>query len=365
MKKTGLFLLILLSILSCDVYAPYTPIDPVEQDLLLVHSSWENIAYLINYDNFEIIRTINLNVRESLHFFDVCPSTNNDYLIFAGVLASAPSLPAYFLNYNIERDSIESYYPLGIRETAVPRICAAYNSTEQDLIYYYTHKNGTYAVNFHTQKSRRVSSEKDFPRKFYVPQNKNWIVLNDYTVRSDYSNDYSELKFYSPNSILSEHEFTLNLNDEDGINFKDMTYSEADNKLYISYLISQQGAIRESAFFGSYNLITQELDTSKVKLDWSSTPYQIAYNSDREECYMIGESNILYVIGLDSARYYLKNTVVISDKSIGESNVFVTPDNNYGLISSFWDNKIFVVDLNEMEVIKSVSVLMPSKMIAI
>lgn len=360
--KTFLFVcIIMLLFISCDDIIDYQS-EYEEHNLILIYAYQGNDFTLMDNNTLEIKQEVTLNTPSNFYSMGMCISTNNDYLLFVGKYLDDLEEEYHMVKYDISADSIEGIFSLGLKKIGYPKMIAAHIESEPGLIYLYSDEIGTSAIDLFQESCKRISSKKDFPKDFYYSSDLGWFIVNNYYPRTSYSFSYTELELFEIDSRLKNNNYVLNEKDVDSVVVKDMVYSKDNNKLYISYLLSQQKAIRQSAFFGSYDLILNELDTSKVIIPWSTNPYQIEYNAERNECYMVGESDILYVIDLDSSKYMIKDTVVLTGKTQGPSDMLVCPITNYILVTSIYDNTIYVIDSITKEIIKTITVGNPLQM---
>ncbi len=358
-KTTPFILILLVGILFPSCERVYPSSDYEEHDLLVVYKNKGNDLFLVDPYVFTIEEEVSLDISGDFFPTSMCVSTNNDYLVFTGRYEDDPKREYYIVKYDISADSVAGIFSLSLKNLGYPKICAAHLNDEPGLIYLYSHSCGTYKIDFLKEKFGVISLAQNLPKDFYYPPGSNWIVRNNYYPNTIYSSSYTELEFFDIESRLRSREFILNKHDIDTIDVNDMEYSNKDEKLYVSYLLSQQKAIRESAFFGSYDMITQEFDTSNVVLPWSTNPYYLAYNQERDECYMIGETDHFYVIGLDSTEYYIKNVIELTDKTTGPSRIAVRSDGKIAFVSCIRDNKVYVVDLETKQVLTTISIESP------
>jgi hypothetical protein len=364
-KIFSIILIVLVVILIPSCERVYPPSDYEEHDLLVVYENKGNDFYLIDPYLFTINKEVNLDISEDFFPTSMCVSTNNDYLLFTGRYEDDPKRNYYIVKYDISADSAAGIFSLGLKELGYPKICAAHLDDEPGLIYLYSNNGGTYKIDFLKEKCSVISFAQNLPKDFYYPPETDWMVRNNYYPNTIYSFSYTELEFFSIESHLRNCEFILNKHDIDSVVIKDMKYSSKDEKLYVSYLLSQKKAIRGSAFFGAYDMLTLEFDTSHVVLPWSTNPYYLAYNSGRDECYMIGETNQFYIIGLDSTEYYLKDVIELTDKTTGPSRIAVRSDCNIAFVSCIRDNRVYVVDLETKQVYTTISIETPYQLVLI
>ncbi len=154
-------------------------------------------------------------------------------------------------------------------------------------------------------------------------------------------------------------QFTLNKNDKDSISIYDFEFSK-DNRLFITYQLSNGRSRDLESYFGSYDLGTKQLFRSQLKFPWSLSGYYLGYGVNRNEVYAIGSNGKFYIINPDT--YSLIDTINLS---IGgeQSPIVISPDDNFAFVSYPKSNAIFVIDLNRREVIKTISVKKPYNMI--
>jgi hypothetical protein len=346
-------------VVSCDIFNP--PGEVIEHNLLVAYKNKGNEFYLIDYNTYEIEPKI-LQNSDSLSFVKMFTSTNNDYLIF---IAQDTSNMGFVVCYDISKDSIDNIFPLHLQYVRPASTIAAHLSTNPGLFYLYSPNIGMYSVDYITEKVNLVSTEKYTYRDYFAFPNNKWIMIFKEIPSNEYSYSYSELEFYKVNSKLQRIDFVLNKNDVDSIAVNDMIYSEKDDKLFLSYLTSQRKDVFEKAYFGSYDMTTLKFDTSHVVLPWSNNPYYIAYSSDRDECYMCGASSTFYIIGLDSTKYYIKDTVELIGKISSPSRIAVRPDHRMAFVSCYNNNLVYVVDLETKQVHTTISIDTPYQLVFI
>ena len=356
-----ILLLVFLLVLSCGRFTP--PVEEIKHNLLIVYPNSGNKIYFVDTELNEVKYSKTIFNVDSLSFNRMCVSTDYDNIYFIGHLRTAGNeFPAYAVKYCISKDSVTNIIPLGINQLGAPRICPVILKHNLEILYLYSSNHGIYSINFASGEIMQLTFDKVSPIEFYpIPEN-NWFIVIKELPYTNYSYAYSELVIYKYNSNLSNIDFTLNKNDVDSIAVLDITYSEKNNKLYITHLSSQQKSIGEKGYFSSYDLSTGKLKINSLELPWSSNPYYLEYSAENDECYTIGESSNLYIIGLDSLNYYIKETIILDDKTNGPSRVVISPDNTTLYISSYYDNKVFVVDLKNRIVIKAINIEKPYKL---
>jgi YVTN family beta-propeller protein len=214
---------------------------------------------------------------------------------------------------------------------------------------------------FKQQVKELISNEHNFDldERIYNSQDNNWTV-----VHKDWSGSikgsFSELEFYSVSSGLHNLIFTLNKDNKDSIEVYDFEFSK-DNKLFITYQLSDGRSRAIESYFGSYDLVTKQLYQSLLRFPWSLNPYYTAYSPSRNEVYTIGAYDTLYVIDTDT--YKIKSTIILPGKIIGSSQIQITPDEAIVFVSCPNSNSIYVIDLNNYQVTKIINLTNPYNMI--
>jgi hypothetical protein len=316
----------------------------------------------INSNTLRVDRTANLYSLDSLSLFNACISTNKDYLLFTGI-ANNSNNRAYVIAYNIADDKVDTVMSIGIEKPGNPKLYAAHKFDEPYLVYFYSHLNGLFAIDFISGTVEEISNENHISINFYHSKINKWLVINKYYPGC--VDNYTELQFYNAQSRLQESSFSLNENDRDSLDVVDLEFSEDGNIVYLSYLLSKRLAVYESAFFGSYDLITKTLNTSHVTLPWSDIPYCLTYNNEKNECYMVGESSLFYIIGIDSSEYYIKDIIELNDKIYGPSEILVSSDGRKVFVSCYNNNAVYIIEIRKNVNIKTVSIEYPFQLFLI
>jgi DNA-binding beta-propeller fold protein YncE len=348
-------------VLSCNRFSP--PIEEIKHNLLIVYPNSGNKIYFIDTEFNEVKYSKTILKEDSLSFSSMCISTDYDNIYFIGHLRTVGNeFPGYAIKYCISKDSVTNIIPLGLNQLGAPRVCPVVIKQNNELLYLYSSNHGIYSINFTSEEIIQFTDDRISPIEFYPVPEKNWLIVCKELPYTNYSFAYSELEFYKYNSNFSKIDFILNKNDVDSIGVLDCTYSEKDNELYITYLLSQQKSMGTKEFFSSYDLSTRKLNMNSLELPWSNNPYYLEYSMENNECYIIGESSCLYIIGLDSSNYYIKDTIILDEKTFGPSRIVYSADNNTIYISCYNDNKVLIIDLENRIDIKTINIEKPYKL---
>jgi len=322
------------------------------ENKMYVYSNSGNTFYLVDYKNYNVVKEMQLPTADTISYDGMQISTNRDYLIF-GAQGKFPDPPTGFAIYNIEKYELENLFFTELNY-GIGYFIAAENKTEPGLVYAHFRDYGTYSIDLFKQKIKEFISDEhgfDLSKRIYHSPDYKWTVV---------MKNYSELEFFSASSDLHDSQFTLNKNDADSISIYDFEFSE-DNKLFITYQLSNGRSRDIESYFGSYDLDTKQLYRSSLKFPWSINPYYTAYSSIRNEVYTIGAYDNFYVI--DTYTYEIKDTVTLTGKVTGPSQIQLTPDENTAFVSCPNSNSIYVIDLNKKEITRTLSVPEPYNMI--
>lgn len=357
-KHYRMFNLILITILilgcNCSPTEPYST-----ENKMYVYSNSGNTFYLVDYKTYEVIKEIQLPMSDTVSYDGMQISTNRDYLFF-GAQGQFPDPSSGFAVYNINNDKLENLFFTNLNY-GIGYFIAAENKAEPGLIYVHWRDYGTYLIDVLKQKVKELISDEHYfildERIFHSPDNQLTIVHKDWS--SDLKGSYSELEFYTTSSELQDLLFTLNENDKDSIEIYDFTFSK-DNKLYVSYQLSNGRSRDIESYFGSYDLETKQLYRSTIKFHWSLSGYYINYSTNRDEVYAVGSYGEFFII--DAETYTIKDTIDLSVKG-EQSPILLSPDDNFAFVAYPGSNSILVVDLNNRKVIKTISVKEPYNMI--
>ena len=346
-------ILITIIILGCN----NSPTEPdTTENKMYVYSNYGNTFYLVDYKTYEVIKEIQLSVPDTVKCNGMILSTDRNYLFFKAE-GQYPSPPFGFAIYNIENKNLENVFFTEFRGAEPAYFISAQNNSEPGLIYIHFRDIGTYSIDLFEQKVKElISDEHDFDldkRIFHSPDGL-WTI-----VKKNWAIGYTELEFYSASSGLHDLLFTLNKNDADSISIYDFEFSN-NNKLFITYQLSDGRSRDIESYFGSYDLETKQLYRSSLKFPWSLSGYYLTYSSNRNEVYAVGSSGQFYIIDPDT--YLIKDTLSFS---IGgeQSPIVITPYENLAFVAYPNSNSIYAIDLNERKLKKTIYVDEPYNMI--
>ena len=349
-------LLIIILTLGCNS-SPTGPNNSTENKMY-VYSNSGNTFYLVDYKTYEVVKEIQLPVSDTVSYDGMQISTNRDYLFF-GAQGQFPNPPSGFAIYNIKKEKLENIFFTELNY-GIGYFIAAENKSEPGLVYVHFRDYGTYSIDLFEQKVKEfISDEHSFvlDKRIYNSPDGKWTVVKK-NWEGDRYGGYTELEFYTQNSGLHDLQFVLNRGNKDSLRIDDFVFLK-ENKLFITYLPGPTRGAQES--IGSYDLETKKLFRSSLKFPWSLNPYYTAYSPSRNEVYTIGAYDKLYVINTDS--YEVKDTITLVGKITGSSQILITPNEDIAFVASPNSNSIFVIDLNNKEVIKTIPVKEPYNII--
>jgi len=346
-------LLLLFTLNNCNA-----PINSNESDKIYTYPNIGDTFTIINTKTHQVDKEVKMDLNDSLHLYGWCLSADENHLIFAGFNTNESEDSIYIVNYNIIQDTIESIFNTGIQELAAPRLGTAYLENCDSKFYLYTHKAGLYVIDYYTEDVSLISSEIGVGKYFYTLEDSPWTIIKKYVARTG-GISYAELEFYVNNSMLSDTAFVLNKNGIDSIDVMDLTYSSEQNKIFITYLLSNGRSRDISANFGSYNLETLEFSKGEFTLPWSTNAYSISYSESRNECYLVGEQDKVYVIDVSNENYSIKELIELPGKTTGPTKSIILSDENIAYFGCTRDNLVYVCNLNTKEIINSFYVERP------
>lgn len=324
------------------------------ENKMYVYSNSGKTFYLIDYKTFEVVKEISLPIADTVTCDGMTLSTNRDYLFF-GAQGLFPDPSSGFAIYNIEKDELENLFFTELNY-GIGYFIAAENKSAPGLVYAHFRDYGTYSIDLFEQNVKDLISDEhnfDLDKRIFHSPDGVWTVVK----KNWETTGHTELEFYTSSSGLHDLQFVLNKDNVDSLRIYDWTFSK-DNKLFLMYL---PGPIRDvQACFGGYNLDTKRLFHTSLKFPWSLSGYYVAYSSNRNEVYIVGSNGKFYII--DSDTFSIKDTISIS---IGgeQSPIIITPDENFSFVAYPNSNSLYVIDLNERKLKKTISVNKPYNMI--
>ena len=357
MKKSHL--LIFLALLSVLVLSNCNFPHSDNNRYIYTYPNIGSIFTVINTKTNQVDKEIEMILPHGIQLYGWCKSSDNNHLIFAGLDTSNTEYPICIVDYSISKDTIESIYNTGIPCLAVPRIGTAILDDSDNKVFLYTHNNGLYIIDFKIHEIQLLSSEINVGKYFYTFNDCPITIIKKYITSAFISASFTELEFYYNDSTLSQPEFVLNQNDVDSIDVTDIDYSPEKNRIYISYLLSNGRSRNLSVNFGSYDLETLELTKSDFTLPWSSNSYSVTNSDIRNECYVVGANDTVYVIDLTDEIYSIKDKILLENKTIGPTNSILVPENNIAYFGCSRDNRIYICDLKNNEIIDQLFVERP------
>lgn len=326
-------------------------IKPVENNLMIVYPNHSNKITLVDYNTLEIVKKITVAIPDSLQIHTMCLSTNHDYFVFS-LISSYPSSLHYIMSYNISQDSIHTLIPTNLKNTNAPRLSAAFIPEQPGLVYYYSHGVGLYSIDIFNRQVQMISNEKrqNLGMQFYSSPDKKTIAI---LKRHSGSNGFTEIEFYDIHSDLNNFQFVLNENNQDSIRMDDLVF-DGNERVFVSIRLTEKKWIEN--YFGSYDLKTKKLFKSSLVFPWSINPYFMEYSKKRQEVYLIGASNKLFVIDTKVRDYTIKAIIDLPKQISDTSRILLRPDENVVFVSCSMENFIIAIDLGKREVIKKIDI---------
>lgn len=334
-----------------------TEIEHDTKNKMYVYSNSGNTFYLVDYKNYNVVKEIQLAKADTVSYDGMQISTNRDYLFF-GAQGKFPNPPSGFAIYNIEKDNLANLFFTELNY-GVGYFISANDKSEPGLVYVHFRDYGTYSIDLFERKVKEfISNEHDFvlDKRIYNSPDGKWTVVKK-NWEGDIYGGYTELEFYTKSSGLNDLQFVLNRGNKDSLRVYDWVFLNND-KLLIIYLPGSTRGVQAS--IGYYDLQKGKLNGSPLKFPWSLSGYYLDYSTNRNEVYVIGSNGHFYVIDPDT--YSFKDTINLS---IGgeQSPIVISPDDNFAFVAYPGSNSIYVIDLNNRKVIKTISVKEPYNMI--
>lgn len=319
------------------------------ENKMYVYSNQGNTFYLLDYKTFEVVEEIYLNVPDSVTCNAMTLSMNNDHLFFKA-LTPYPNASLGFAVYNIGENKLKNIFFTQFHNAEPAYFVSSQNPTTPGLIYVVLRDYGTFSMDLFGQRLvEQISTEHNFnldKRIYHSPDGKWQVVHKKWS--GDITGSFSELWFYSVSSGLHDVQFILNGGDKDSISIYAFKFSN-DNKLYISYQLSNGRSRDIESYFGAYDLETKKLHRSSLKFSWSLSGYDVGYSANRKEIYTVGNDGQFYVIS--SETWSVLDTINIPVRG-EQSPISIAPGENAAFVCYPSSNSIFVIDLNVRRVIK-------------
>jgi len=332
---------------------------------MYVYQNSGKTLYLVDYQSYEIVREIHLNLPpQILSCRGLILSTDHNYLIFNGNDGNNQAPKLFFFSYDIQNERIHNSYDTEFIADGYPTFKAANIPSDPGLVYFNHRNKGLFSFDFINKKIVEQLSdeiENHIVKYFYHSSDHQWTVVHKKWLAGD--NTHSELYLYDTLSGLKDLKFTLNEEDQDSVYIYDVAFSKDNQKLYISYQLSDGRSRDIAAFFGSYDLETQKLYTAPFTLPWSLNPYYMAYSPWREEVYLVGAYDRFYIIDVKGNEYSIKDTIQLTGKVGGPSRTLVRPDEDVAFVSCNYTNLVYVIDLETKSISHQINIPMAYKMI--
>lgn len=361
-KKLNLvFLSLLILFLSnCDLFIPKADLE----NTLIICSGRDNIFTFVDLENFEVIRKDTLDLQDSLFIYEACLSTNAEYLICYGHNGE-PNYTGYVVTYDFNEKEIINIISTDIDHGGRAVLCPANIQEEPNLAYLFLSYSGIYEIDYDSESIVKRDDELVESADIFLSEESEWIAVNKFYDVPFTDRGHHVLDFYSINSHLQNEEFTLNEINTDTIDIKDVTFSALNEKAYISFLKTEPN-VDTNAYFGSYDLLTRELDTSMLAIPgpyYDNNDYFkncIAINNTREEIYVTGYSGIVYVVGLDSTKYYLKNQLTLYvEEGRNITKITISNDDRYAIVSHWGHSRVYIIDLENLTIAHTLRISRP------
>jgi YVTN family beta-propeller protein len=333
--------------------------EPTTDNKMFVYPNKGNTFYLVDYKTNEFIREIKLNVPVGIYLLGMYLSTNRDHLIFSAD-DTANNHQEVFITYDINNDKTDNIYYTGLFNGAVPRVIAGQNQAYPGWIYVNYRDLGLYLIDvFENKIVKQISSEHDFTFEkwlYHSPDGRWDIIVKAFNVLG-----YTEIELYTANTDYADLQFILNKDNKDSVDayyVGGLAFS-SDNRLFVSYQPSG-GKPNTAGYIGVYDLNTLKFNPKLLTFPWSLNGYNIAYNSSHNELYDVGNRGIFYII--DDDKHTIKRTIDLSVQG-QESPIVLSPDKNTVYVAFSDNDKLFVIDLPNWQVIKTISLNHPYKII--
>jgi len=324
---------------------------PTAGNLMIVYRNSGNKITLVDYNTLEIVKQITVAIPDSLQIHRMCLSTNHDYFVFCTLSINTP-FSNYIMSYNISQDSIHSFISTNLKATGAPRLSAAFLPGQQGLVYFYSHSVGLYSIDIFNGQVQMISNEKgqSLGKHFYSSPDKKTIAI---LKKHGGDNAYTEIEFYNIHSGLNNFQFVLNENNQDSISMDDLVF-DGNERVFVSIRLKEKKWVEN--YFGSYDLNTKKLFKSSLTFPWSINPYYMEYSKKRQEVYLIGASNKLFVIDTKVQDYTIKAIIDLPKQISNTSRILLRPDENVVFVSCSMENFIIAIDLEKREVIKKIDI---------
>ena len=311
-----------------------------------------NYIYLIDYENFEFVRKIELGIPESMICYGLCLSTKHDYFLF-NAWDQENNGESKILVYDINNEKIISVFSLGMGMLGAVRLFPANITEEPGLAYLYTHTKGLYLFDFLEKKILEQIFKNDGLQLHkwirHSPNGKYTAVLTMYGEIQP-----SIIEVFDTESMLKNPLSVLNADNSDSISVDDFLFSSSGELIYFS----DRGRGRDMPVrVDKYDVQNRILIKSNLEIPFSLNPFYLAYSSQRNELYTVGGLNLLYIIDSDSLT--IKATVTLSGKKNGVSRLLLRPDEQILFISAIDSDILYIINLNFRSIEKTIDLSQP------
>ena len=364
MRMVSVYVIAALLVSACDLVRPDdpSPKEPVPAAAMYVYSNSGPTFYLVDYENYELVREIELTTSGAVYLYNMRLSTDREHLVFSGYGQTSAS-PFKFVLYDLAEQRLKDVFNTGFttEEVGIPYYTAAEDLKAPGLFYVHFRDSGTYAVDMFEQRiTEKLSDEHDvgLAKWIYHSPGQQWTVVLKKWSRG---HSFSELEFFAGDSRLGDLQFTLNTNNRDSISIYDFVFSSGGEEVFLTYQLSGARSRDAFSYFGSYDLETRELSWSEITFPWSLNPYYMAYSARRDEVYTIGAFDVLYVIDAESKT--VADTITLTGKVRGPSQIQLAPDEKLAFVSCPDSDAIYVVDLEHRELVHVIRLDQPYNMI--
>lgn len=320
---------------------------------MYVYSNPDQSLYLVDYKTYEIVKKIPLNTPEGASFYGMEITKNRRYLFFEAE-GPYPDPALGFSLFDIENKRFDKIFFTDLKNPGPVRFTGSPNKDEPEIAYAYIRNYGIFGINILDGKiTNKISDEHFFhlDKSLENSPTGTWtLIANNWEAGE--KGIYSEIEFYNGNSGLTDLEFILNKNNQDSIYIYDYKLNHDEDKLFLTYQLSDNKSRNIAGFLGSYDLQSKEFTHALKTVPWSLNPYYMQLSPKRGEIYFIGAYNELHII--DSKTTQPKASLFLPKKSSGPSQIQIGPNEDFAFISCPNDHSIFVIDLQSETIIKTI-----------
>lgn len=318
-----------------------------KSNLLVVYPNSGKTIYLLDNQSLTIKKIIDIDLSPNYSINRMCLSTNRDNFVFS-ISSTVPPYTHYLSSYNISKGKMGVFFSTGIDSVGAPRISCTENASKPNQVYFYSHLNGLFLFDFASQEKKQLPYKyaHSYDVEFVKSSMKEWLIFKKTNPF------YSDIEFYPSAKDLTNPQFVLNENNIDGIYVSDIFVDDLTKEAIVTCNNSDGSSRGKFTNWGVYNLQTKKLNKSLEALPWSINPYYIAGCPSRGEAYFVGASDTLYSV--DYRNFKIIRKTILSGKNRGPSRLLVGSDNKTLFISCYDTNTVFVIDLDNMSILKKI-----------